>query len=243
MPAWRRRDDEYSAARTSGPVQLQGLTRRSLDVARSRRSHECARHGDRLRGARTRQGARGQGQVDHQSRHRPAGFPHARSRRRGRHQGLARRSSRLHARERNPAAARSGGQGSAPPAQGRGLTGADPRGSRRQGDDVLRDPDVRRTRRRDHLSEPRLPDLRERDQVLRRHRRPDAAEGSERFRVRRRRGARPDHRAHAAHHRELAGQSDRRHGAARRDRQTGERPGAAPASCGHVGRDLRPDAL
>ena len=47
--------------------------------------------------------------------------------------------------------------------------------ARRQGHDVLRHPDVRRARGGDHLSQPRLSDLRERHQLLRRHAGADAA--------------------------------------------------------------------
>ena len=56
------------------------------DVA-DRRPDEDARHRNRVRGAGARQRARRAGQVDHQSRHRPARFPDPRAHRRGRPQG------------------------------------------------------------------------------------------------------------------------------------------------------------
>src|SRR5262249_17389789 len=70
--------------------------------------HGPARNRIGIRGAGPRQGARGAGTFDYQSRYRPARFLDARAHRRGWTQGACRRASRLHAGKRHSTAARSG---------------------------------------------------------------------------------------------------------------------------------------
>ncbi len=183
------------------------------------------------------------GARHHQPRHRPAGLPDAASHRRGGRQGFARRPPWLHARDGHPAAAR-GGRGrpaQAPRRRGVARPGDDRAG--RQGDHVHGHPDVRRARRRDPLSGPRLPDLSVDDRVHRRHAGAGADPRGERLRLLGRRDAGADHAEDAASHHQLARQPDRRRDAEGRDRRAGGRPRTSPARGAHVGRDLRADDL
>ena len=110
--------------------------------------------------------------------------------RRGRHQGAARRPSRLHAGARHPAAARGGGARPEAPPRRRGASRHHRHLAGRQADHVLRHPDVRPAGRRDHVSRPRLPDLPLHDRVHRRQAGADRAERGQRVQLHRRPGAR-----------------------------------------------------
>jgi aspartate aminotransferase len=192
------------------------------------------------------EGARAEGQADHQPRHRPAGLPHARrtsSRPRSRRCATATTAIR-----RRPASRRCARRSRADiaPARRRRVAGPRARRAGRQGDDVLRDPHVRRARRGDPLSEPRLSDLRvvikftgakpvpiplleekgfsfDADEVLVADH-PSAPSGS----IILNSPGEPDRRRHA-----------------RGPRSTSWSPGLErpPARRHHVGRDLRPDDL
>ena len=120
------------------------------------------------------------GQVHHQPRHRPARLQDAGPHRRGRHQGAARRPSRLHAGAGHPAAARGGGARPEAPPRRRGASRHHRHLAGRQADHVLLDPDVRPAGRRDHVSRPRLPDLPLDDRVHRRQAGADRAERGQR---------------------------------------------------------------
>ena len=181
------------------------------------------RRGKRLRGAGPRQCARRAGPRHHQSRHRPARFPHAGPHRRGRDQGAARRPSRLHGGERHPAAARGGGGRPAQALQGRGVARQRDDHARRQADHVHVDPDVRRAGRGHPLSRSRLPDLSLDDRIHRRAADPGADPRGERLCLLGRGDAEADHAADAAADHQFAGQSDRRRHAEERGRQAGRR--------------------
>ena len=100
--------------------------------------------------------------------------------------------------------------------------GDDPAG--RQADHVHVDPDVRRARRGDPLSRPRLSHLSLDDRIHRRDAGAGADPRGERLRVLGRGDAEADHAAHAASHPQLARQPDRRRHAEGRGRQAGRRP-------------------
>ena len=185
----------------------------------------------------------GAGPRHHQSRHRPARFPHPRPHRRGGGQGAPRRPSRLHAGDRHQAAPRGGRRRHPPPPRRRGLARPGDHRARRQGHHVRRDPDVRRARRRHPLSRPRLPDLPLDDRVHRRAAGADPDPRGERLRLLGRGDAGADHAEDAADHPQLARQPDRRRHAEGRDRQARRRPRPLPRRRDPVRRDLRPDDL
>ena len=145
------------------------LTRRAgkrhAEDHRRLRSH---RRGECLRGAGAGDAACRAGPRHHQSRHRPARFPHAGFHRRGGDQGVARRPSRLYARGRHPAVARSGGRRPAQAFQGQRLARCRDDHAGRQADHVHVDPDVRRAGRGHPLSRSGFPDLSLDDRIHRR---------------------------------------------------------------------------
>ena len=96
--------------------------------------------------------------------------------------------------------------------------------------------------RRGHLPEPGLPDLRVRDQVGRRDAGAAADHRGPRLRVQRRRPGRAPHAQDEARDPQLAGQSDRRHRAARAQRADGE-AARRPRLLDPLGRGLLRDAL
>ena len=173
-----------------------------------------------------------------QSRHRPARFPHARAHRGGGEEGARRRRTRIHARQRHPAPARGGRRGHRDAPRRRARSREHRRRARRQGDDVARDPDVRGKRRRDHVSQPRLPDLRIGDRVLGRAGGADPAARGQRLRVRRRRGAVADFPGDAADDPQQPGQPDGGRRTASRVRQARRRPRTPSPRDRAVGRDL-----
>ena len=184
-----------------------------------------------------------EGRSMHQSRHRPAGFPDPRAYRRGRSQGARRRTSRVYAGQRHPAFARGGRGRSLSPPRGRGFAGPGAGRPRRQGHDVLRDPDVRRAGGRDPLPQPRVPDLRERDPVFGSDAGADPVARGGRLLVQSRRGPRQDHAEHPADHHQQPGQSDGWRCAARRARPPGRRARTTPAGRRAQRRNLRRDPL
>ena len=155
------------------------------------------------------------GQVHHQPRHRPARLQDAGPHRRSRHQGAARRPSRLYAGPGHPAAARGGGEGPQAPPRRRGAPRHHRHLAGRQAHHVLLDPDVRPAGRRDHVSRPRLSHLPLDDRVHRRQAGADRAEGGERVRLHRRPGALADHAEDQPDHPQQPQQSLRRRGAGR----------------------------
>ena len=115
----------------------------------------------------------------------------------------------LHRGHRHPAPAR-GDRGRREALEGdRRLTRPGGRHARREADHVLRAARAHRGRRRGHLPEPGLPDLRVDGPLRRRHRRCRAAARGRRLPDGRRRGREPDHAAHEAADHELAPQPDR----------------------------------
>ncbi len=192
--------------------------------------------------ARATQARRG-GPRHHQSRHRPAGFPHPRPHRRGRGEGAARRPSRLHPRKRHPAAARGGGRRSPQAVRRRRIARRGHDHAGRQADHVHVDPDVRRTGRRHSLSRSRISDLPLDDRVHRRAADPGAGARGERLRLLGGGNPGADYAADAAADPQFARQPDRRRDAQKRGRQAGRRPRPVSRCRRDVRRDLRPHGL
>ena len=159
---------------------------------------------ERVRDPRQGDRARRPGPQRDQSRHRPARLQDAAAHRRGRGQGPPRRPSRLYAGARHHAAARGRGGRHPRTPRRRGEPRAGDGGARRQDDDVLRHPDVRRAGGRDPLPQSRLPHLRIGDPLQRGQGRAHRAPREPGLLLQRRRRARQDQRPHAARHRQQA---------------------------------------
>ena len=202
------------------------------------------RRGKRLRRARPRQCAGGARPRHHQSRHRPARFPHAGIHCRGGDQGAARRSPRLHAGERHSAAARGGRR--------RSRTSASR--SRSRPDSVMIMPGGKPTMYMSILMfgepgaeimypDPGFPIYRSMIEFTGAKPIPGADPRGERLCLLRGRNAEADHAEDAAVDRQLAGQSDRRRHRQDGGRQARRRPRQVAGRGDHVGRDLRSHAL
>ena len=141
------------------------------------------RRRERLRRPRPRDRTCRPGTRHHQSRHRPAGLPHAGPYRRGRDQGAPRRPARLYAGDRHQAPTRGGRRRHPPAPQRRGFARPGDHRAGRQDHHVRGDPDVRRARRRHPLPRPRVSDLPLDDRIHRRAADADPDPREERFRV------------------------------------------------------------
>ncbi len=202
------------------------------------------RHRNGLRGAGPRQGACRRGARHHQSRHRPARFPHPRAHRRGRR---SRRCATAITATRPPTASRRCARPSPPICNRRHGVEVNP-------DNVVVVPGGKPTMFFAILMfgepgaeilypNPGFPIYEMRDQLLRRHPGADRAAGGERLRLRRRGGAGPDHPEDPADHHQHPRQPDRRRHAEGGDRQARRRARRPPACRDPVRRDLQPDAL
>src|SRR6185312_3285940 len=189
--------------------------------------HGPARHRDRVRGAGTGEGARGVRATGDPPRDRLAGLRHAAAHRRGRDARAARRPHPLLP---GPGPARAApGLRRAPLGAPRHRPRSRPRPGRsgREAVPLLRRARHLPARRRGHLPEPRVSDLRVGDPLRRRGAGAAAAGRGARLRVHGRRPVRAAQPAHAARDPELAREPDRRDRAAGADRR--DRRGAGRA--------------
>ena len=192
---------------------------------------------------RPRHRASGRGPRHHQSRHRPARLPHPRPHRRSRDQGAPRRPPRLYAGDRHQAASRGGRRRHPPQSRRRGLARPGDDRAGRQGDDVRRDPDVRRTRRRIMYPDPGFPIYRSMIEFTGATPVPIPIREEHGFAFSAEETLPLITPQDPADDRQLPRQPDRRRHPQGRRRPSRRRPCRAPPCRDHVGRDLRADDL